>query len=453
MTLLQNIWWYLVLIGVMILVHELGHYWAARLFDVKVETFSFGFGPRLFGFRRGETDFRFSLILFGGYVKMAGDYVNTGNEQTVENSAADPRSLYAKPRWQRMIIAFAGPGINILLAVFLLTGLFMFHYPKMPTPVDPIVGFVTPDGAAAKAGIMEGDQVVQLDGKTDPTWEDIAYKEIGSARKPFEVWVQRKGERLHLTVTPAYDERLGAGYAGWGQETDVEVAAVVEGMDAQRIGIRPGDILISANGQPLRSTSKLHELIRDGNGQPVEIVYARRSKSQNDKIEQTFHASVAPARRDSEGQDRWMIGVQLQPRLDVISLPPAQAFLEACRQNTQSAKLIFKFLEGMVERRMSPKSLEGPIRIAQFAGEAAREGPASFLGLMAAVSLNLAVFNLLPIPILDGGVMLLLLVEMLLRRDLDLRVREAVVRVGFVFLMMVVVFVLYNDISKILPPG
>jgi regulator of sigma E protease len=455
--LIQNIWWYLVLIGVMILVHELGHYWAARLFDVKVETFSFGFGPRLFGFRRGETDFRFSAILFGGYVKMAGDYVNSGGEQGVEASAADPRSLYSKPRWQRMIIAFAGPGINIILAVVLLAGLFMVHYPKMPTPEDPIVGFVTPDGAAAKAGVMEGDQLVQLDGKVDPTWEDVAYKEIGSARKPFEVWVKRKGEKLHFSITPTYDERIGAGYAGWGQETDVEVAAVVEGMDAQKIGIRPGDILVSANGEPLRSTSKLHELIHDGNGAPVDIVYARRSKEQKDKIEQTFRASVTPTRRDGEGQDRpqdrWMIGVQLQPRLDVIALPLPQAFMEACRQNTQSAKLIFKFLEGMVERRMSPKSLEGPIRIAQFAGDAAREGPASFFGLMAAVSLNLAVFNLLPIPILDGGVMLLLLVEMLLRRDLDLRVREAVVRVGFVFLMMVVVFVLYNDISKIMPPG
>lgn len=453
MTLLQNIWWYLVLIGVMILVHELGHYWAARLFDVKVETFSFGFGPRLFGFRRGETDFRFSAILFGGYVKMAGDYVNSGGEQSVEQSAADPRSLYAKPRWQRMVIAFAGPAINIVLAVVLLTGLFMVHYPKMPTPPAPIIGFVAPDGAAAKAGVMEGDQLVQLDNKTDPTWEDVAFKEFGSAGRPIEVWVMRKGEKLHLTVTPVNEERIGAGYAGWGQETDVEVAAVVDGMDAQKVGVRPGDILVSANGQPLRSTSKLHEVIKDGNGKPVDIVFARRSKEHKDRIEQTFNATVKPAWRDGEGQDRWMIGVQLEPRLDIISLPLPQAFLESYRQNAQSAKLIFKFLEGMVERRMSPKQLEGPIRIAQFAGEAAREGPASFFGLMAAVSLNLAVFNLLPIPILDGGVILLLLVEMLLRRDLDLRVREAVVRVGLVFLMMVVVFVLYNDISKILPPG
>jgi regulator of sigma E protease len=449
--LLQNFWWYLVLIGVMILVHELGHYWAARFFDVKVETFSFGFGPRLFGFRRGETDFRFSAILFGGYVKMAGDYVNVGSDQE-EDSHLDPRSLYAKPRWQRVVIAFAGPGINIILAVVLLTGLFMFRYPKVPNPASPIVGFVTPDGAAYKAGIREGDQVVQLDSKTEPTWEDITYKEIGNARKAMEVWVMRSGEKLHFTVTPVFDDRLGAGYAGWGQETEVEVAAVMDGMDAKRMGIKPGDILVSANGKPLRSTSKLHELIKDGNGEPVELVYSRHAPKQ---AAHEVQVSVKPTRRDTEGpdKDRWMIGVQLQPRLEIITLPLPQAFVEASKQNVQSAKLIFKFLEGMVERRMSPKSLEGPIRIAQFAGDAAREGPASFFGLMAAVSLNLAVFNLLPIPILDGGVILLLLVEMLMRRDLDLRVREAVVRVGFVFLMMVVVFVIYNDISKILPPG
>src|ERR1700722_10776591 len=141
MAFLQNIWWYLVLIGVMILIHELGHYWAARFFDVKVEAFSFGFGPRLFGFRRGETDFRFSAILFGGYVKMAG-------EQPGDEASADPRGFMAKPRWQRLVIAFAGPAINIVLAIVLLTGLFMRHYPKVPTPSNPVVGYLVPEGAA-----------------------------------------------------------------------------------------------------------------------------------------------------------------------------------------------------------------------------------------------------------------------------------------------------------------
>jgi regulator of sigma E protease len=436
---LENIWWYLVLIGVMILIHELGHFWAARLFDVKVDVFSFGFGPRLFGFRSGETDFRFSAILFGGYVKMAG-------EQPGDEAASDPRSFQAHPRWQRMCIAFAGPAINIVLAVVILAGLYMVEFPKIPTPASPIVGYVAPDGAAFKAGVREGDQVVQIDDVTNPTWDDIAIKEISSARRPLQVWLLRGGDRLHFTVTPAYDEHQFVGNAGWAQETDVQIAGYVPGIDiAERAGLKLGDLLVSVNGQRIRSTSRLHEVIDQTKGAPVDLVYSHEGVQ--------HQATLSPVRRDSEGQERWMIGVALDQRLEITKLALPQAVVESCKQNLQSARMIFKFLEGIVERRMSPKSLEGPIRIAQLSGQAARRGPATFLGLMTAVSLNLAIFNLLPVPILDGGVILLLLVEMLLRRDLDLRVKEAVVKAGFVFLMMVVVFVLYNDISKIMPPG
>src|SRR6266478_5797650 len=223
MQFLQNIWWYLVLIGVMILVHELGHYWAARAFDVKVETFSFGFGPRLFGFRRGETDFRFSLILFGGYVKMVG-------EQTSDDHTSDPRALTSKPRWQRLIIAFAGPAINIVLAIGLLAGLFMVHYEKMPNPKSPTIGYLAPDGAAAKGGVKIGDKVVQIDDIPDPTWEQIAIKGATSPGQPMDVWVIRAGERLHLTVTPTPEERQGIGNTGWAQESEIEVAGVLKGM-------------------------------------------------------------------------------------------------------------------------------------------------------------------------------------------------------------------------------
>src|SRR3712207_2442709 len=175
LVILQNIWWLIILIGVMILIHELGHFWAARFFDVKVEAFSFGFGPRLFGFRRGETDFRFSAILFGGYVKMSG-------EQPGDEAASDPRSFQAKPRWQRLIIAFAGPGMNILLAVGLLTGLFMVRYPKLANSDDPArIGFVAPGSPASEAGLKEGDVIVQVQDVRDPRWQDIILKEVASA--------------------------------------------------------------------------------------------------------------------------------------------------------------------------------------------------------------------------------------------------------------------------------
>ncbi len=437
MVFLQNIWWYLVLIGVMILVHELGHYWAARLFDVKIDTFSFGFGPRLFGFRRGETDFRFSAILFGGYVKMAGEQ---------PGDTADPRGFMMKPRWQRLVIAVAGPAINVVLAIVLLTGLFMTHYPKVPTPKDPVTGYVVPNGAAAKAGIREGDRIVQIDNLRDPTWEDIAIKEIASAREPIQVWVMRNGERLHFTVVPAYDEKQGIGYLGWAQETQVQVAGFVPGVEvAQRAGLQKGDVLVSVNGQPIRSVARLHDVIHDTDGRPVDLVYSRNG--------QQHRATLTPEKSEVDGQEREMIGVALEPQVQIVKLPLPAALSESLHQNAQSSMLIFKFLERMAERRMSPKSLAGPIGIAQMSGEAAREGVASYFGLMSMVSLNLAIFNMLPIPILDGGTVLMLLVEMLMGRDMDLKVKETVVKVGLVFLMVVVVFVIYNDISKILPPG
>jgi len=441
MVFLENIWWYLVLIGVMILLHELGHFLAARLFDVKVETFSFGFGPRLFGFRHGDTDFRFSALpILGGYVKMAGD--QPGDEA----AAADPRSLIAKPRWQRLIITFAGPAVNVILAVVLLAGLFMEHYPKVPTPRDPLVGYLAPDGAAAKAGIHEGDRVVQVDDMTDPNWEDIALKEIASAKRPMQVWVMRNGQRLHFTIVPALDEKEGIGVAGWGQQTQVQVGSVAPGMEAQRAGLQAGDILLSANGQPLRSVSGLYDIEKATNGKPIDLVYLRKGSQ--------HEVTVTPAKApdpDAAGQQRWMIGLTVESRIEITKLPFLAAVRESWRWNAQNAKLIFQFLEGMLERRMSPKSIVGPVGIAAMSGEAARQGAASYFSLMAAVSLNLAIFNLLPIPILDGGVIMMLLVEMLMRRELDLRVKEAVVKVGFLFLMVVVVFVIYNDISKMLP--
>jgi regulator of sigma E protease len=441
MVFLQNIWWYLVLIGVMILIHELGHYMAARLFDVKVETFSFGFGPRLFGFRHGDTDFRFSAILFGGYVKMAGD-------QPAEDTAADPRNLLAKPRWQRLIITLAGPAINVVLAIVLLAGLFMVHYTRIPTPRDPVVGFVIPEDGAAKAGIKEGDRVVQVDNVVHPNWEDIALKEIASARQPMQIWVMRDGQQLHVAATPSLDEKQGVGYLGWMPEMDVQVAGYVSGIDAaQRAGLVKGDILVSVNGKPLRATASLHEVMKETDGHPVVVVYARNG--------QQHSVTITPVKRDADGtgHERWMLGVAIEPRIEITKLPLNEALYESCRRNFQMAQLLFKFIERMAERRMSPKSLQGPIGIAQMSGDAAREGAASFFELMSGVSLQLAIFNLVPIPILDGGTILMLLIEMLLRRDLDLKVKEAVVKVGFVFLMVVVVFVIYNDISKILPPG
>ncbi len=441
MIVLSNVLWVLVLIGVMILIHELGHFWAARYFDVKVEAFSFGFGPRLFGFRRGETDYRVSLVLFGGYVKMAG-------EQLGEETADDPRGFMAKPRWQRLIIAFAGPFMTVVLAVGLLTGLYMVKYQRvMDSERVPIVGNVMKGSSAEKAGIRESDKIVAIDGKQNPSWEDIAMKEVAGAGKTFTVTVERSGKRIDTTVTPVLDERSGVGTAGWGERGDVQLGQLTEDMPAAKGGLKKSDMILSANGQPIHSVLKFHEVIRGSGGRPVEVELKRG--------EELKSVTVNPVFAKLDGPERWMIGAVVEQRLKIETTKLAfpDAFRESVRQNIRGASLIYQFLSGILERRMSAKSLEGPIRIAQLSGEAAREGPIAFILLMSMVSLNLAIFNLLPIPILDGGVIVMLLVEMLMGRDLSLNVKEAVFKVGFVFIMMLVVFVLYNDISKILPAG
>jgi regulator of sigma E protease len=431
---LHDIWWALVMIGTMILIHELGHYWAARFFDVKVDTFSFGFGPRLFGFKKGETDFRFSAILLGGYVKMVG-------EQAGDEHANDPRSFLSKPRWQRLIIVFAGPAMNIILAVAVLTGLFMVRFPKIPSSPSPEIGYIVPDSAAAKAGLHEGDRMVQIGDTANPNWEDIYVKEVASAGHPLSVWIVRNGERKLFTVTPVLDPKTGAGFAGWGEQSDIEVASAKADSPAAKAGLQPGDIMVSVDGQPIHSTPKVHDIINSNGGKPVDVVFSRNGK--------LITAHLTPALSSNNGAKEWLIGVKLQPKVVLVSLPFPQALSESIHQNTKNATFIYQFLRGLAERRMSPKSLEGPIRIVQMSGEEAREGAIAYLGLMAGLSLNLAVVNLLPIPILDGATIFMLLVEMVMRRDLSLRVKEAAFRLGFVFLMAVVAFVLYNDISKL----
>lgn len=431
---LQNIWWFLIMIGVMILIHELGHYWAARFFDVKVHTFSFGFGPRLFGFKKGETDFRFSAILLGGYVKMEG-------EQPGEEHTADPRSFLNKPRWQRLIILFAGPAMNIILAVAVLTGLFMVRFPKTPSAPSPEIGYVVPGSAAAKAGLKEGDRIVQIGDASNPTWEDINMKEVTSAGHSLNVWIVRNGQRQLVHVTPVLDPKTGAGFAGWGEQNKIEVDNVLADSPAAKAGLHPGDIIVSVDGQQIFSTPKVHDIISSGGGKPVSVVISHNGKIRT--------ATLTPAKLENNGAKEWMIGVTLQPKVVFVSLPLPQAFAESVQENAKNAGFIYQFLRGVAERRMSPKSVAGPIGIVQMSGEGAREGPMAYLGLMAALSLNLAIVNLLPIPMLDGGTIFMLLIEMFMRRDLSIQVKETAFRLGFVFLMALVAFVIYNDISKL----
>lgn len=432
-----DLWPVVILLGIMILIHELGHYWAAVSVGIRVDTFSIGFGPRLFGFRRGDTDFRVSAIPLGGYVRMYGEL--PGDE-----AASDPRSFMGKARWQRAIVVIAGPLMNVILAVAVMTGLYMYAFPKEVDPADPVITSVNAGSPAASAGIQSGDRLIQIGSHRDPNWEDVINEAALNANHPLHVVLNRKGQRIETTVTPEMDAKQGIGVAGWNAEADVELGEVMKDSPAEAAGLRKGDVLVSVNHQAVVSTKTVVDQVVHSDGKPVQVIFMRHGE--------LHQASVQPKPTGDSAQP-WRIGVGVKFHGEIVKLSFVPALVESARWNERNATLIFDALGSLVERRVSPKSLQGPIGIARMSTEAVQQGWLPYLGLMAAVSLNLAVINLMPIPILDGGTLLMLIVEMLLQREVSMQVKENVFKVGFVFLMMLVVFVIYNDISKIFTKG
>jgi regulator of sigma E protease len=431
---LQPVFWVVILLGVMILVHELGHFWAALAVGVKVETFSIGFGPRIWGFKRRETDFRLSAIPFGGYVKMLG-------EQPGDENAVDPQSFQAKARWQRAIVIVAGPLMNIILAIGIVTGLYMYEFRKEIDTKNPVITSVKPNSPAAQAGLQAADRIVQFGDKKDPNWEYLAMQEALNANRKIDVVVDRRGQRVTLSVTPQMDPKEGIGTIGWVGEQNIQIGEVASGSPAERAGLKSGDLFLNIDGLPVVSPATVQQAVVRSAGKPIDLQIVRNG--------QTRDISVTPV-KTNESKLPYKIGVSFRLPMQIVKLSFPEAFAQSLTFNRQNALMIFQMLGSIIERRVSPKTMSGPIGIAVMSNEAAQQGPWNYMLLMALVSLNLAIFNLLPIPILDGGTLLLLLIEMLIQREVSMRIKETVFKLGFVFLMMVVVFVIYNDISKLL---
>ncbi len=426
----------LLVLGIMVLVHEFGHYAAAKLLGVRVEVFSIGFGTRVCGFKRGDTDYRISAIPLGGYVKMAGE-----NPMDAHTGAQD--EFVSHPRWHRFIIAIAGPAMNILLAVAVLTGVYMVHY-EHPAFLDQpaVVGWVIQDSAAAQAGIQPGDRIVRVGNQQNPTWEDVMLKAMLSPNQPLSVAIQRDGQMLSKNITPQAEGRDQVGDSGLVADQANTVTEVESDMPAAKAGIQVGDVITAVNGNSVRSIPAMIHYIQESKDKPLTLTVTRGG--------QFLTLTMTASSTQSGGETVYRIGVRSDP-VHVDKLPFTQAFSRSIEQNKKYSTLILELVEKMARRKVSLRQMEGPIGIAKASGEAARQGAMPLLALMAAISLNLGIFNLFPIPILDGGVILLLAIEAVMRRDISQAVKERIYQVAFVFLLFVAVMVIYNDIAKMLP--
>jgi len=435
----RNIGWVAVVLGIMILVHEFGHYAAAKLFGVRVDVFSIGFGKRLAGFRRGDTDYRISALPLGGYVKMAG-------ENPLESHTGAPDEFTSHPRWQRFVIAAAGPAMNILLAVGLLTGVNMVHY-EHPVYLDQpaLIGWVVENSPADKAGIQAGDRIVRIDGWQNPTWEDVVLKSAIQTNKPLDLAVQRGNQTLEKEIAPSANwadpEQMRS--IGWVPDEPIIVTQIEPKMPAAKAGVRLGDQIVALNGVPVRSLMAVIRYLQNNGDKSLEITVLRDG--------QQMKVTATPVVTEDQGQKRYRLGFQSDP-VTVTKLPFATALSKSIDQNKKYSFLIVDLVSKMVRRETSIKQMEGPIGIARASGEAASQpGWTPLLALMAGISLNLGIFNLLPIPILDGGLILMLAVEGILRRDISIHIKERIYQTAFVFLVLFAVVVIYNDIMKAVP--
>jgi regulator of sigma E protease len=423
---------FIFVLGVLVFVHELGHFLVARWHGVRVLTFSLGFGPRLFSTRRGDTEYCISIVPLGGYVKMAGE-----NPDEPRSGASD--EFMSKTKWQRFQVYVAGPAMNIALALVVMT--FVLYsgaeapaYEEQPA----VIGSVTADSPAARAGLQKGDRIVAVAGKPVATWEQLFLTVMPRAEREIPVEFERAGARQTVQITPEAQTKFQMGDIGVAPETHPQIRELIAGGAAEKAGLQAGDVMMAVDGAPVTSDRDLVKTINDNAGKALSMQVKRQGRLET--------IAVTPVLDGGLGK----IGVRFAP-FEVRTIEPSftQAIGLSAKQNLQWSTMIFEAVIGLVKGETSPKQLMGPVAIAQLSGGAARVSWVALFGLMAMISLNLGILNLLPIPVLDGGHIFIMAVEGLFRRDFSIAVKEKMLLAGFVVLMALMVTVIYNDLMRI----
>lgn len=431
----QTVASFIVVLGILVFVHEFGHFIVAKAFKIGVPVFSLGFGPRIWGFRRKETDYRVSAVPLGGYVRLAGDEAD-------ESRTGAPDEFLSRPRWQRFLVFVAGATFNIVLAVVVMTVVFAtWGRDEIVRPeAFPTVADVVPSSPAAAAGVLRGDKVLRI-GSGDARDQQTQVNEIILAPEQIKpVEIERDGVRLTLSLPTGKDPVYHLGAPGWrliqegGGPPEVEM--VLGGSPAERAGLQRADKVIGIEGRTPQGEMELKALLEQSAGREVALTV--------DRAGQSLAITVIP--KDENGKGK--IGVLFADGNRVHrELGWSDAFAGSIDWNLDITKSVFQTLGRLVKREISLRAFSGPIEIARVSREAVRGGE-SFLTLLALISLQLGILNLMPIPVLDGGHILILALEGLIRRDLSEKLKERVMTVGFVFLIAFFGLVIFFDILK-----
>ena len=427
---ITNILAFLFVLGIVVFVHELGHFLAARRVGVRVLTFSLGFGPKIFTTKRGDTEYAISAIPLGGYVKMAGEQPDD------ERSGAGDEFL-SKSKWQRFQILIAGPLMNVLLAIVVLAGV-LYQGADVPLYQDEpaVVGRVEDGSPAAQAGIQVGDRIVSIDGVETPTWDDLFMYIVPKANREVSVVVDRGGQMVETRLTPQAVSKWEFGEMGVAPASRLQLNIVSPDGPAARGGLRVRDVLLAVDGHTDVTPQWLTQHINASSGRPVEFRVRREGREQV--------VQVTP-----EG-DPGLVGIGWTAYETKIVQP---GFFEAIslsvQRNWEGTQLIVKTLVGLFTRDTPVRQLMGPVAIGELSGTAAQLGWVALFHFMAMISLNLGLINLMPIPVLDGGHIAILGLEGLARRDFSMKVKEKILIAGFAVILMLMVTVIYNDLTRV----
>jgi len=435
--------WFVLVLGILVFVHELGHFIMARRVGVRVLTFSLGFGAKLFSFRRGDTEYCISVIPLGGYVKMAGE-----NPKDVRTGASD--EFLSKSKWQRFQVLVMGPVMNIALALVVMALVVYHNGADAPAfaqePV--IVGSVVADSPAAKAGILPGDHITEVAGRQVDNWEDFAVETVTKANRPITLTSIRDGKTIEQEIVPVSRGKYEEGITGIKPVVRPQIVGVEPGQPAEKSGFRAGDVILSVNGQTPSVTwtgpdstspsTNVTDIIRASEGKPLAFRVLRD--------DQPREIVVTPRRIN----DLVRIGAQITP-VEIRSVQPSLpgAFKLSAERNWKTTKVIMRTLGGLFTRDTPVKQLMGPVAMAGLSTEAAEAGWIELFSLVTTLSLNLGLFNLLPVPVLDGGHIMILALEGLSRRDFSMKVKKKMLLAGLVMLLMLTATAIYNDLGRL----